>query len=55
MVTDRIDRVATHPLWGLLILIAALGLMFWITYTVANPAAKALSGFVSGDLSDLAA
>jgi ferrous iron transport protein B len=50
-VTDRIDRVATHPLWGLLILIAALGLMFWITYTVANPAAKALSAFVSGDLS----
>ncbi len=51
VVTDRIDRVATHPLWGLLILIAALGLMFWITYTVANPAAKALSSFVSGDLS----
>ena len=50
-ITDHIDRVATHPLWGLLVLIAAFGLMFWITYTVANPAARALSGLVSGDLS----
>ena len=50
-ITDRIDRVATHPFWGLLILIAALGIMFWVTYAVANPAARAFSGFVSGDLS----
>jgi ferrous iron transport protein B len=50
VITDRIDRVATHPLWGLLILLAALALMFWVTYAVATPAAKALSGFVSGDL-----
>jgi ferrous iron transport protein B len=51
VITDRIDRVATHPLWGLLLLIGALAVMFWVTYTIANPAAKALSGFVSGDLS----
>lgn len=50
-ITDRIDRVATHPFWGLLVLIAALAVMFYVTYAVANPAAKALSGFVSGDLS----
>jgi ferrous iron transport protein B len=50
-ITDRIDRVATHPFWGLLVLIAALGIMFWVTYAVANPAARAFSGFVSGDLS----
>ncbi len=50
-ITDHIDRVATHPLWGLLVLIAAFGAMFWITYAVANPAARALSGLVSGDLS----
>lgn len=49
-ITDRVDRVATHPFWGLLVLILALGVMFWITYTIANPAARALSGFVSGDL-----
>jgi ferrous iron transport protein B len=49
--TDRIDRVATHPVWGLLVLIAVLGAMFWITYAVATPAASALSGFVTGDLS----
>lgn len=50
-VTDRIDKVATHPFWGLLVLIAAFGIMFWVTYAVANPAAHALSGLVSGDLS----
>ncbi len=49
--TDRIDRVATHPFWGLLVLIVALGAMFGVTYAVANPATRALSGFVSGDLS----
>jgi ferrous iron transport protein B len=50
--TDRIDRVATHPFWGLLVLIAALGIMFWITYTVANPAARAIGSFVLGPFSD---
>jgi ferrous iron transport protein B len=49
--TDRIDRIATHPVWGLLVLIAVLGLMFGLTYAVASPAARVLSGFVSGDLS----
>ncbi len=50
--TDRIDRVATHPFWGLLVLIAALGIMFWVTYTVANPAARAIGGFILGPFSD---
>ncbi len=36
-VTDRIDRVATHPFWGLLILLAALGMLFWLTYAVGTP------------------
>jgi len=51
--TDRIDRVATHPLWGLLVLLVALGAMFGITYSVATPAAGALSGWISGGFSDL--
>ncbi len=51
-VTDRIDRVATHPFWGLLVLLAALAAMFGITYTVAGPASNWLSGLVSGPLSD---
>jgi len=53
VLTDRIDRVATHPLWGLLALLALLGAMFWITYSVAGPAAAGLSGVISGGFSDL--
>ena len=51
-VTDRIDRVATHPFWGLLVLLVALAAMFGVTYTVAGPASSWLSGLVSGPLSD---
>ena len=36
-VTDRIDHYATHPLWGLLILLSALGLLFWTTYALGAP------------------
>jgi ferrous iron transport protein B len=35
--TDRMDRVATHPFWGLLVLAGILGLVFWLTYTVGAP------------------
>ncbi len=35
--TERLDRWATHPLWGLLILSGILGLIFWLTYTVGAP------------------
>jgi ferrous iron transport protein B len=53
VITDRIDRVATHPLWGLLVLLAALAALFWVTYAVASPAAGAFSGLISGGFSDL--
>ncbi|MEN8166430.1 MAG: FeoB small GTPase domain-containing protein [Pseudomonadota bacterium] len=36
-VTDRLDRVAVHPLWGLLLLLSAFGLVFWLTFTLAAP------------------
>ena len=49
--TDRIDRVATHPLWGLLVLLAAFAALFWVTYAVGRPAANGLSYLVSGPLS----
>ena len=32
--TDRIDRWATHPFWGLFILAGILGLVFWLTFTI---------------------
>ncbi|HVN53507.1 MAG TPA: ferrous iron transport protein B [Anaerolineaceae bacterium] len=35
--TDRIDRWATHPFWGLVILAGILGLVFWLTFTVGAP------------------
>jgi ferrous iron transport protein B len=35
--TDRLDRVATHPLLGLLLLAGVFGLVFWLTYTLALP------------------
>jgi len=35
--TDRLDRVATHPVWGLLLLLLALGALFWVTYTLGAP------------------
>ncbi len=35
--TDRIDRLATHPFWGLLLLLGILALVFWLTYAAAMP------------------
>ena len=35
--TDRLDRVATHPVGGLLVLVAIVGLLFWVTYAVGTP------------------
>ena len=40
--TDRLDRIAVHPLWGLLLLFAAFGLTFWLTFTLAAPAQAGL-------------
>jgi len=51
-VTDRVDRAATHPFWGLVVLLTVLAALFGITYSVAGPAAEALSGVVHGALSD---
>ncbi|PWH13226.1 MAG: ferrous iron transport protein B [Anaerolineae bacterium] len=35
--TERLDRWAAHPVWGLFILAAMLGLVFWVTFTLAAP------------------
>ena len=35
--TARIDRWATHPIWGLLILAGILALVFLLTYTIGSP------------------
>jgi ferrous iron transport protein B len=36
-VTDKLDKFAVHPLWGLLLLCAIFGLVFWLTFSVALP------------------
>ncbi len=36
-ITDRIDRIATHPLAGLLLLAGIFGLIFGLTYALASP------------------
>lgn len=36
-VTDHLDRFAVHPFWGLLLLLAVFGFVFWITFTIATP------------------
>jgi ferrous iron transport protein B len=52
--TDRLDRVATHPFWGLLLLAGILGAIFWLTYTIGAPLQDWLDTSVVGGLADLA-
>ena len=35
--TDRFDRIATHPVLGLLLLLSVFGLVFWLTFSIAGP------------------
>ncbi len=42
--TDRLDRWAIHPLWGVLVLFAFLALVFAITFQVGVPAQEWLDG-----------
>lgn len=45
-VTDRIDRIATHPIAGLLLLLLILGGVFWMTYIIGSPLQAWLEGHV---------
>ncbi|NPV06966.1 MAG: ferrous iron transport protein B [Anaerolineae bacterium] len=44
--TERLDRWATHPLWGMAILGAAAALMFFLVYTVGSPLQGVLEEYV---------
>ncbi|MCC7130952.1 MAG: ferrous iron transport protein B [Anaerolineae bacterium] len=37
-ITDRLDRWATHPRLGLLVLAGILGIVFWLTFALGTPA-----------------
>ncbi len=52
--TERLDRWATHPLWGLLIMAGILGLVFWLTYAVGSPLQELLDTYVVGTLAAFA-
>jgi ferrous iron transport protein B len=46
--TERLDRWATHPLWGLGILAGILGLIFWLTFAIGEPLQSLLGVYVVG-------
>jgi len=48
--TDRLDRFAVHPFWGLLILLGVFGLLFWLTFALAAPVQEWLDVAVIGRL-----
>lgn len=46
---DRnIDRILTHKVWGILLMIALLGVIFWITISGANIPSALLTEFFAG-------
>ncbi len=51
--TERLDRWATHPLWGLLLLTVILGLTFWLTYAIGAPLQDLLDTYLVGGLAAL--
>jgi ferrous iron transport protein B len=53
--TDRLDRVATHPGWGLALLLAVFGAVFWLTFSVTGPVQEWLEDNVIAQLSVAAA
>ncbi|NLT29534.1 MAG: ferrous iron transporter B, partial [Propionibacterium sp.] len=50
--SDRIDRVATAPVWGGLLFLAVMFVVFQITTTVAAPLQDFLDGLFTGPVSD---
>ena len=52
-VTERLDRVATHPVWGLGLLAIMLATIFGLTYTLGAPLQAWLNNVVVGGLASL--
>ena len=51
--TERLDRYATHPVWGLLILMVILGVVFWLTFAIGAPLQSFLDTYVVGTLAQV--
>lgn len=52
--TERLDRWAAHPVWGLLILAGILGLVFWLTFTLGTPIQELLDSQIIVPLAGMA-
>jgi ferrous iron transport protein B len=52
--TERLDRWATHPLWGLVILAALLGMVFALTFILGAPLQNLLDTYVVSTLASTA-
>jgi len=52
--TERLDRWAAHPFWGIWILAGILGLAFALTYSIGTPLQNLLDTYVLGSISSLA-
>jgi ferrous iron transport protein B len=52
--TERLDRVAAHPVWGLFVLAGILGLVFWLTFAVGVPMQEWLEDVVVGGIAEWA-
>jgi ferrous iron transport protein B len=50
--TDRLDKIATHPFWGLVLLLGIFGLVFWLTYSAAMPLVRWLDTKVISSISE---
>ncbi|MFB3851113.1 MAG: ferrous iron transport protein B [Acidobacteriota bacterium] len=46
-ITDKIDKYATHPIYGMGLLFGIIGALFFLTYFLANPIVNFLSKSVS--------
>lgn len=51
--TERLDRVAVHPFWGLVLLLGVFAAVFWLTFSLAVPAQQWLDARVVGGLQEL--
>lgn len=52
--TERLDRFATHPVFGLILLALVLGGVFWVTFTLGSPLQEWLAVQVVERLATLA-
>jgi ferrous iron transport protein B len=51
--TERLDRVATHPVWGLGVLGVMLAIIFGLTYTLGAPLQSWLNDVIVGGLGNI--